>query len=227
MSINALMVALVDHASHELWNVEKEGAAPKNDQAWQEVEHHATQLAGAGTLIAVGGTGQADPGWAQSPEWKKYPGQLNEAGLAAMNAARAKNLGALVKANGQLVESVKAVISSSSQTSQPRGSSTRMSSSPSSCFLATRFAGEAVGAGVPIEARVVTGSPADEIAALAAEERIGVVVMHLRKGPGLFGSHAGSIAYHVLRHAVSRCWYCPTVQASRGRSAEISEGVDG
>ena len=83
VSINALMVALVDHASHELWNVEKEGGAPKNDQAWQEVEHHATQLAGAGTLIAVGGTGQADPGWAQSPEWKKYSGQLNEAGLAA------------------------------------------------------------------------------------------------------------------------------------------------
>ena len=62
---------------------------------------------------------------------------------------------------------------------------------------------EAVGAAVPVEARVVSGSPADEIAALAAEERIGVVVMHLRKGPGLFGSRAGSIAYHVLRHAVT------------------------
>ena len=62
---------------------------------------------------------------------------------------------------------------------------------------------EAVGAGVPVETRVVSGNPADEIAALAAEERIGVVVMHLRKGPGLFGSRAGSIAYHVLRHAVT------------------------
>jgi len=62
---------------------------------------------------------------------------------------------------------------------------------------------EAVGAGIQIETRVVSGNPADEIAALAAEERIGVVVMHLRKGPGLFGSRAGSIAYHVLRHAVT------------------------
>ena len=62
---------------------------------------------------------------------------------------------------------------------------------------------EAVGAGVPVETRVVNGNPADEIAALAAEKRIGVVVMHLRKGPGLFGSRAGSIAYHVLRHAVT------------------------
>jgi nucleotide-binding universal stress UspA family protein len=62
---------------------------------------------------------------------------------------------------------------------------------------------EAAGSSVSIETRVVSGNPADEIAALAAEERIGVVVMHLRKGPGLFGSRAGSIAYHVLRHAVT------------------------
>lgn len=62
---------------------------------------------------------------------------------------------------------------------------------------------EAVSAGVPVETRVVSGNIGDEIAALAAEERIGGVVMHLRKGPGLFGSRAGSIAYHVLRHAAT------------------------
>jgi hypothetical protein len=104
VSVNALMVALVDHASHELWNVEKDGRAPKSDAEWREVEHHATQLAGSGTLIALGGTGQADPGWAQSPDWKKYAQQLNDTGLAALSAARAKNLEGLVKSNGQLVE---------------------------------------------------------------------------------------------------------------------------
>jgi hypothetical protein len=104
VSVNALMVALVDHASHELWNVETEGGAPKSDKEWREVEHHATQLAGAGTLIAVGGTGKADPGWALLPNWRKHSQHLNEAGLAALSAARAKNLEALVKANGQLVE---------------------------------------------------------------------------------------------------------------------------
>ena len=60
-----------------------------------------------------------------------------------------------------------------------------------------------VGPGINTEIRVVAGRPADEISALAAEERIGLVVMHLRKGPGLFGSRAGSIAAHVLRHAVT------------------------
>ena len=60
-----------------------------------------------------------------------------------------------------------------------------------------------VAPGVNIETHVLAGRPADEIAALAAEERIGLVVMHRRKGPGLFGSRAGSIASHVLRHAVT------------------------
>jgi nucleotide-binding universal stress UspA family protein len=58
-----------------------------------------------------------------------------------------------------------------------------------------------VGRSVATESRVRSGNTADEIAAVAAEERIGLVVMHLRKGPGFFGSRAGSIAAHVLRHA--------------------------
>ena len=62
---------------------------------------------------------------------------------------------------------------------------------------------EAIGPGVTTETQVVAGNPPDEIAALAAETRIGLVVMHLRRGPGLFGSRAGSIAAHVLRHAVT------------------------
>lgn len=60
-----------------------------------------------------------------------------------------------------------------------------------------------IGSGVDAEMHVVAGNPADEIAALAAEARIGLVVMHRRKGPGWFGSRAGSIATHVLRHAVT------------------------
>ena len=62
---------------------------------------------------------------------------------------------------------------------------------------------KAAGAGLATESRVLTGNPPDEIAAAAAEKRIGLVVMHLRKGPGFFGSRAGSIAAHVLQHAVT------------------------
>jgi hypothetical protein len=104
VSVNALMVDWIDHSSHELWNVEQEGRAPKNDLEWRVVERHATQLAAAGPLIALGGTGQADHGWAQSPVWKKYSQELTDASVAALNAIRGKNLEALVKANGQLVD---------------------------------------------------------------------------------------------------------------------------
>ena len=58
-----------------------------------------------------------------------------------------------------------------------------------------------VAPGIDTEIHVATGRPADEIAAAAAEGRIGLVVMHRRRGPGWFGSRAGSIAAGVLRHA--------------------------
>jgi hypothetical protein len=98
------MVGLIDHAGHALWDVEREGRTPGTDEAWEDLEHHAVQIAAAGTLIALGGTGKADPGWAQLPDWKAQSRALTEAGLAAMNASHSKNLEALVKANSQLVE---------------------------------------------------------------------------------------------------------------------------
>ena len=104
VSVNELMVAWVDHSGHELWDREREGQAPKSDADWREVERHATQLAAAGSLIALGGTGQADPGWARLPDWKRYSQELTNAGMAARDAAHRRDFEALVKANGQLVE---------------------------------------------------------------------------------------------------------------------------
>ena len=98
------MVGVVDHAAHELWNVEKEGQAPKTDQDWEEVEHHAMQLAAAGTLITLGGTGQADAGWAQKPDWNMHARKLTDTAMRALNAAHNKDLEALKKVNGDLVD---------------------------------------------------------------------------------------------------------------------------
>ena len=105
VSINAVMVALVDHAGHQLWNVEVEGKAPKTDADWENVEEHAVQIAAAGPAITVGGTGPSDAIWVKSPSWQRHAQQMSDAGVAAMNAAKSKNLTALVTANGQLVES--------------------------------------------------------------------------------------------------------------------------
>jgi hypothetical protein len=103
VSINAQMVALVDHAGHELWDVEK--AVPRTDEEWATVEHHAIQLAAAGTLVTVAGTGVNDREWVQSANWQKWARAMSAAGVAAQKAAQGKNVEALVTANGQLVES--------------------------------------------------------------------------------------------------------------------------
>jgi len=105
VSINAVMVALVDHAGHQLWNVEEEGKAPKTDADWENVQEHAVQIAAAGPAIAVGGTGPSDALWVKSSLWQGYAQKMSDAGVAAMNAAKSKNLNGLVAANGQLVES--------------------------------------------------------------------------------------------------------------------------
>jgi cytochrome c556 len=104
VSINAVMVALVDHAAHNLWNVEKEGKAPKSDAEWEVVQEHAIQVAAAGPAITVGGTGPSDAVWVKSPSWRAHAQRMSDAGVAALNAAKSKNLDALVAANGQLVE---------------------------------------------------------------------------------------------------------------------------
>ncbi len=50
---------------------------------------------------------------------------------------------------------------------------------------------------------VTTGHPPDEIAAVTAELRAGLVVMTLRRGAGVLGAPIGSIAYHVLIHGIA------------------------
>ena len=104
VSINAVMVALVDHAGHQLWNVEVEGKAPKTDADWENVEEHAVQIAAAGPAITAGGTGVSDAIWVKTPSWQRHAQRMSDAGVAAMNAAKNKDLNALVTANGQLVQ---------------------------------------------------------------------------------------------------------------------------
>jgi hypothetical protein len=103
LSVNELMVTLIDNASHVLWDVEKKGFEPKDDADWIEVEDHAMQLAAAATLLQLGGTGPSDAVWVQSPNWLRDARLMGEAGRAAHDAAKSRNLAAVVKANGELV----------------------------------------------------------------------------------------------------------------------------
>jgi hypothetical protein len=104
VSINAEMVSLVDHAGHALWDVEREGNKPKTHQDWENIAEHATQLAAAGALIALPGTGVNDVTLTQQADWQKWSRALSDAGMAALKASQAMNVEALVAANSQLVD---------------------------------------------------------------------------------------------------------------------------
>jgi hypothetical protein len=104
VSINAEMVSIVDHAGHALWDVEEEGKAPKTQGDWELVAEHAIQMAAAGTLITLPGTGPNDLTMTQQADWKKWSRAISDAGLAAFKASENKDMKALVAANSQLVE---------------------------------------------------------------------------------------------------------------------------
>lgn len=101
VSINATMVALVDHASEPLWI--DAYLAPTTEDRWQEAEYNAYQLAVAGKLIQLEGTGPNDANWVTDPGWKADAEELSAAGMDALAAAKARNVGALDKAGDRLV----------------------------------------------------------------------------------------------------------------------------
>jgi hypothetical protein len=107
-----MMVEIVDHPGEWLWEVEK-GRTPKTGEDWYELENHAIALAGAATLIQLGGTGPEDAKWASQPEWKTSAQQLASAALTARQAAKSRDLAALIEANGKIVDACESSINSS------------------------------------------------------------------------------------------------------------------
>jgi len=69
-SINAIMVAVVDWAAHEVW--ESGYAETLTGRNWLTVRQYATQLLASGTLISLGGTGPADQTWVNNAEWQRW-----------------------------------------------------------------------------------------------------------------------------------------------------------
>jgi cytochrome c556 len=102
VSFNTLMVTMIDNAGHVVWDVEKEGFAPKDEADWLEVEDHAIQLAAAGSLIQMGGTGPEDSVWVQQADWQTHAQGMTSAALAVLSAAKSRDLEKVIQANGEL-----------------------------------------------------------------------------------------------------------------------------
>ena len=103
ISINDVMVSVVDHNAHMLWNVGRPGRAPKNDQDWHNLEHAGDTLAAAGNMILIGGSGPNDTTWVKDPDWQMYTQQTTDGALEATRAVDQKNVEALLSAGDSLV----------------------------------------------------------------------------------------------------------------------------
>ena len=103
MSINQLMVAVVDDAAHGIW----EGGnkkVPLSADEWVEIQMNTFQLQAAATLVSIGGTGAADRGWVTTPAFQGMARKLSDQAVVARRAVTAKNQAALRTAGDTLVD---------------------------------------------------------------------------------------------------------------------------
>ncbi|MGM0631567.1 MAG: hypothetical protein ACQETO_00175 [Pseudomonadota bacterium] len=106
ISINEVMVALVNHAADPIWRADWD--QPETDAEWREVERLAYQVQVGGTLIQFPGTGPMDDEWVADPAWNRYAQQLSEAGRHAVNSARSQDQTLIRRAGDELVEACEA-----------------------------------------------------------------------------------------------------------------------
>lgn len=102
VSINDVMVALVNEAADPIWVAA--WSEPKTDADWRQLERRAFQLRLAGSLIAQPGTGPMDEKWTAEPAWAQWSYQLKETGLDAIVAVENRDLDAISNIGDQLIE---------------------------------------------------------------------------------------------------------------------------
>lgn len=104
VSINALMVTLIDHSAHYIWDYSVLEREITTDE-WRTIEYYAIQLAGSGPLITLGGSGTLDNTWARSPDWLRYSQDMSAGAMLALDASKAKDKTMLLNAGNVLIES--------------------------------------------------------------------------------------------------------------------------
>src|SRR6476620_7533665 len=105
VSLNQIMVNIVDPHSHEIWDAtENPAKAPKTDEEWRDVRHAAVTLAAGGSLTSMSGNGPKDQVWRSQKDWGRLSQAVSDAGLAATEAVQNRSVAALSKAGDQLLQ---------------------------------------------------------------------------------------------------------------------------
>jgi hypothetical protein len=100
-SVNALMVAVVDWAAHEIW--EAGYAESLTARNWLTTKQYATQLLASGTLVSLGGTGRADRTWVTNREWQRWSSRMIAETKESLIAIEAQDQEALLASGERLI----------------------------------------------------------------------------------------------------------------------------
>jgi hypothetical protein len=103
MSINEMMVGMVDNSSDYLFAVGN-GDLPKDDADWAEVENRAYETVIAAKAMQLVGTGPNDMEWASQPEWQQLADELSAIGMEAHKLAAAKEVDGWTELGDRLVQ---------------------------------------------------------------------------------------------------------------------------
>src|ERR1019366_9924894 len=100
--INDIMVDVVDHNAHIIWNAADPKRAPKTDQDWHNLEYAATTIAVAGNMILIPGPPKDDHLWTSDPAWRQFAEDETKAARKAVQAVDHHDLKALSAAGDDI-----------------------------------------------------------------------------------------------------------------------------
>lgn len=102
VSLNEVMVALVNHAADPIWLAAWRN--PETDKDWRTLERMAYQLQVAGALLVIPGNGPMDDEWTSNPQWESWSRQLEAAGERAVKAVAARDLARISSSGDEIVD---------------------------------------------------------------------------------------------------------------------------
>lgn len=103
LSINDVMVALVDFAADGVWRPPAQDRA-MTDTEWLLAEQDAKNLIASASLITMAGTGANDAEWVTHDDWRRWSADMLEASQQALSAVEARDQERLLLVGDRLVE---------------------------------------------------------------------------------------------------------------------------
>jgi hypothetical protein len=103
LTINEVMVALVDFAADGVWRPPAQDE-PMTDRQWLLAEQDAKNLIASATLITMAGKGDNDAGWVTKEDWRRWSADMLEEAQQALSAIEARDRERLLLVGDRLVE---------------------------------------------------------------------------------------------------------------------------